>query len=512
MTTIWEPLDVSKAEIRLLTLYPSNKLTDRPECSLRIVSLNDRPYFEALSYVWGNPDVKVPIRLNQQQWFVTPNLESALRYLRHKDESVDLWVDAICINQQDLEERSNQVQLMEQIYTQASGVRAWLGESEFGVEEAFELLQQVRQKKEAKKMTVKGASLNASHIEKATGLAQRAWWNRVWVQQEASLNEKVTIHCGSISTDLNDIAHIADFDVDRQVHDIEGLSDTWRKFRETSQKNLMYGRVKRCESASSFLYNLASGLSLDASDSHDYIYGFLALAPSELRKVIKPDYGQSSEQTFIDLVLAVSSVTRNLQVLDFSGIDLQRDPDLPTWAPDWRKVTDQIPPLHEEDCGTPPIWLLASNGVSMDYVGRYHDSEMECRRVTPEDWLIYRDCTKMVKNITHGSNYDFTTSEDDLLAFRLDVNSGSVGRKLFRTDKDYIGAGPMEAREGDCVYILAGGSVPYILRPVESATRLGSFRYVGTSYVHGIMDGEAVIGADDASTTSRHGWSQVFLE
>ncbi|KAF4631122.1 hypothetical protein G7Y89_g7007 [Cudoniella acicularis] len=113
--------------IRLLKLRPG-LVNAVIKCELEVVDLEARPRFEALSYVWGNPNPPDIIICNGQQHFMTPNLALALRRLRSPYMNRTAWIDAICMNQEDLEERSQQVQLMRVIYSQAWRVIIWLGE------------------------------------------------------------------------------------------------------------------------------------------------------------------------------------------------------------------------------------------------------------------------------------------------------------------------------------------------------------------------------------------------
>src|SRR5277367_3175798 len=107
------PLVDPSNEIRLVTLHSA--LDDGYDiiCTLQSVSLDNVGEFEALSYVWGTPGRKLSILLNNQELKVTQNLAHALRHLRpaksNKFETRTLWVDAICIDQQNIDERNQQV-------------------------------------------------------------------------------------------------------------------------------------------------------------------------------------------------------------------------------------------------------------------------------------------------------------------------------------------------------------------------------------------------------------------
>lgn len=126
---LYSTLDVSDESIRVLTLLPAASSSARLRCHLTTVSLQTKPppIFEALSYVWGAPDFTEKIAINDRELQVTKSLDEALRRLRRRWHSRTVWVDQICINQDDLDERSSQVLLMGKIYTLAGRVVCWLG-------------------------------------------------------------------------------------------------------------------------------------------------------------------------------------------------------------------------------------------------------------------------------------------------------------------------------------------------------------------------------------------------
>jgi hypothetical protein len=129
----YRALDATKKEIRLLTLQPG-QWDDVVECRLHIVSLDDQPVYEALSYVWGGTPEKPPERaqviVDGVKTTATVSLERALRRLRPADEERSLWADALCINQNDVAERGKQVGLMADVYSTCSRCMIWLGEEE----------------------------------------------------------------------------------------------------------------------------------------------------------------------------------------------------------------------------------------------------------------------------------------------------------------------------------------------------------------------------------------------
>jgi len=139
--SLYQPLDASKREIRLIKLG-LNEGEDEIICKLIITTIENAPPYEALSYTWGSEKGKVPILVNGQTLEVTRNLYQALLALRRKYTRRNgklhtttgftrtLWIDAICINQASLGERTSQVRLMWSIYAKAREVVVYLGDEE----------------------------------------------------------------------------------------------------------------------------------------------------------------------------------------------------------------------------------------------------------------------------------------------------------------------------------------------------------------------------------------------
>ncbi|SPO04164.1 uncharacterized protein DNG_06847 [Cephalotrichum gorgonifer] len=116
--------------IRVLELHPALKATQPIQCSFREISLQDDTAsltYEALSYTWGSPQGTQPIQCEGGEILVTPNCEQALLHLRQKFKPRNLWIDAICINQQDTQEKNQQVTMMGDIYRSAGRTILWLG-------------------------------------------------------------------------------------------------------------------------------------------------------------------------------------------------------------------------------------------------------------------------------------------------------------------------------------------------------------------------------------------------
>ena len=137
---LYQYLRLPNAELfyRILTLYPALDFSATIRVSLRNISVayvavNSSSYgeFEALSYAWGDKNPTATIEFSDSSHLpIRENLESFLRYRRQHDHPIDLWIDAICINQDDAQEKSSQVQVMGRIYAISKRLSIWLGPPE----------------------------------------------------------------------------------------------------------------------------------------------------------------------------------------------------------------------------------------------------------------------------------------------------------------------------------------------------------------------------------------------
>lgn len=137
---MYDALDVERHEIRLLRILPAQETLNQIECVISPLSLHDDPIYNALSYVWGDPNITITISVNGQPFPATKNLAAALHGLRAKGVDGLLWVDAICIDQSSIEEKNQQVPLMRDIYVKAQKTLVWLGEGSEQGHLAFKLL------------------------------------------------------------------------------------------------------------------------------------------------------------------------------------------------------------------------------------------------------------------------------------------------------------------------------------------------------------------------------------
>ena len=129
------PLTPSR-QIRLLRLYAGAEAYEL--CGeLMHISLEETPPFTALSYAWGESQPQKAILCSGLKIEIGPSLHSALRHLRQPASETVIWADALCINQEDILERNQQVRMMGDIYAAAHSTAIWLGEESDEVKMAF---------------------------------------------------------------------------------------------------------------------------------------------------------------------------------------------------------------------------------------------------------------------------------------------------------------------------------------------------------------------------------------
>ncbi|KAI1344015.1 heterokaryon incompatibility protein-domain-containing protein [Xylariaceae sp. FL0016] len=220
----YHKLSSMKRRIRLLRLKPGGLLNPEITCELFEVQYDrnniardvseqtssssssdsdddakGRPIeYEALSWCWGDSTKDCGIRLEgkkDRRLAVTRDLALALKYLRltHKDRI--LWIDALCINQADHEERNHQVQMMSRIYHCAEQTCIWLGEDNDDSATAISFIHDIMKLENFDAMSSNRE--NAPKWQSLLLFMQRPWFSRRWVVQEVSLARKATIYCGS---------------------------------------------------------------------------------------------------------------------------------------------------------------------------------------------------------------------------------------------------------------------------------------------------------------------------
>jgi hypothetical protein len=360
--------------------------------------------FEAMSYCWESDIRERKIVLNNALFDVPKNLEVMLQRLRALPDSkvgMRFWIDALCINQGDIEEKNNQVRLMQEIYLSAFAVIVWLGDTAEGSDDAVEFILSVteyglgKENVEAgyvRSIPLKGRKLQVlnRHLpwKELFSLFTRNYWRRLWIIQELALNHNMTLFmCGDRHISRSMIQRICSFcseyidpldqlilESDMLKTDFPGFinGSTWDALTQVqtlvhlSSHNTSNGAQSRA------LLDRVLDLARRANVTQpcDKIYGLLGILIDTISGCIIPDYTLSQRQVYTQF----AKVLFKSDKLDvgLSWCSFNRDSTVPSWVPDWTKPF----PRHH-------VRWLRMRKTSGNMVGAWQISDDDLRLSSP---------------------------------------------------------------------------------------------------------------------------------
>ncbi|KAK3324583.1 heterokaryon incompatibility protein-domain-containing protein [Cercophora scortea] len=306
-------------------------------CEMSIIPLSEAEHFDALSYVWGDPKVKTGSMIcNGFQMDITHNLWAALSQIWSTWPDKRLWVDAVCINQDDIPERNQQVTMMGDIYRTAQCVVVWLGASTTKSDAFFDILDKTSRTLDVSGgEDVNGDSGTRTPLKDqdigslSREILSRPWFERAWTLQEIQLARKATICCGP---------RHAGFDVFLQT--VDGYNRQQVAESYCGGDNLHVPIIPPSDEDGTLFYHLAETSTRVASDPRDKLYSLLSLLPKELYEFIEVDYSLSTEETIIWASRICIEIDEETGCLADAGLENQEDRSLPSWAIDWRARHD----------------------------------------------------------------------------------------------------------------------------------------------------------------------------
>jgi tetratricopeptide (TPR) repeat protein len=351
---IYRPLSLDSRQIRRAYITKGGR-SDPLEATLLRTSLDALPSYEALSYVWGKDQSVGKLTLNGHCIDITPNLQGVLVQLRSSTEDRLIWIDAICINQEDPKERSKQVQLMREIYSNARRVIVWLGEEAEDTKAGVEFLKALEvhpSPKEHAADALRTAPSDLTAMLNGIGelLLNRSYWNRLWIVQEVMCAKDLVVHCGSLTVGYEILGKIYNIILEAVGVLIQERHPATPRYLRIVNQLLSGG------GQSSWRKPTSTGMPLEellrshwlseCSDPKDRIYALLGI--SSLRKSTHPglkvDYSQSTSEVYRGATRAIVEETGRLDVLCLvteAGTHAvtktyrARQPFLPSWVPDW---------------------------------------------------------------------------------------------------------------------------------------------------------------------------------
>jgi hypothetical protein len=308
-----------KKSIRLLTIEPSRNYNSLVICHLRVVSIGKDLEYEALSYTWGDPKDRAPICVGGEETLVTKNLAAALHALRDPTETRTLWIDAICINQEDLDEKSFQVPMMTLIYKSCSRTIIWLGESDKDSRKAFKIIRE-------------GAR---EYPREVSSVLRRQWFRRMWIIQEVSLAPKAFVQCGKDGVDWEKLA--AAVALVPQLGSMVNPNGSGAHLHPAFFPRILNAARKRIQDGTPFDLHeaLRCFQPFDATMPVDKVFGILGLISDP--SLVQVDYKLSPQEVYTRVAVRTITHTKSLDIF----LDCQQQtqghqlPDLPSWVPDW---------------------------------------------------------------------------------------------------------------------------------------------------------------------------------
>jgi hypothetical protein len=323
--------------IRCIRLLNVSSINGRLVYNLFAVNLDNPPRFFALSYTWDGQQSDQDLICDASTLKVSRNVSKILPYLYKYLGPVSIWIDAVCINQDDESEKNIQVPMMQEIYTKTSKSIVWLGESDSNIDEAMRVIPTLIPIINASKNIQEALPNRTSTVWTGIhSLLTKSWFERVWIFQEAVLPDDVDCMCGQNILPLETMiglvlalrkASLLDWVSGGSSNTPAGV---WRlHFIET------YKRWRSVGEHFSFGALVDMGAEWSSYDPRDKIYGLLGLAEDSVRAQIKVDY-QSKTPRDLSLEVAEHEIANEpmIAVLHFS-CKRPRAADLPSWCPNF---------------------------------------------------------------------------------------------------------------------------------------------------------------------------------
>ena len=372
-----------QTEIRLLCLLPG-RFSDPIFCTTSVIKLAEAAgKYDALSYCWGSQDRGRPIFCDTASYSITPNLESALKRLRAPDVARNLWIDQLCIDQDSLQEKEQQLELMADIFRQSRKLLIWLGDDGDDSRKAYKTIECLLRLDPTASHGIKNVNKDATQqMQRSIALDQlkshglpgrkdacwqelrsflsRPWFSRIWTIQEAAVATDTEFLWGKES--LLSWKSMISVIVSIREHlprTLLGSDIIFRGLPADSVYRISATKQTLDDPTRPDLFNLALAYkAYGATRPQDKLYALLNLSNSP--KAV--DYGQSSETNFHKMAyqnisqvyleisrrpedlsqqqwhpypgIAQGPHLRMVALICAAGIANQQLP-LPSWVPDW---------------------------------------------------------------------------------------------------------------------------------------------------------------------------------
>ncbi|KAE9378931.1 HET-domain-containing protein [Stipitochalara longipes BDJ] len=424
------------------------------------VKVSELPSYRALSYTWGAAsDPLHSVLINGQDFKVKENLWQALVHLQPKRGALLIWIDAICINQEDTRERNEQVRMMRTVYQTAEEVFVWLGLEEEDSYRAMQFLQNMDRCAGEYSLTLElfKAPDIGENLEALATLYDRDYWYRVWIVQEMVLANHIWVHCGNAFVSWSAfekawkfICRTSPRSEIAQICFGTSSAITFISIRTTTSGPMLIVETReQFKKRELGLLEIVSVNSLrEASDPRDLIYGILGIVNVKASIEIGVDYSNSVARVYRDFAKLVILDSKRLDILLLVHNDGSNMEGLPSWVPDWSKALKRHMHLHRRSMlinrglwdadrlRTPQCSFAGEDrfvviaGLNIGCISRTRasaykgeDDKLECIADTFFDWLS-------IINNTGGDMYENALALAEILAAGKYRSKGRYRSKL----------------------------------------------------------------------------------
>ncbi|KAL1386690.1 heterokaryon incompatibility protein-domain-containing protein [Phyllosticta capitalensis] len=329
---------------RILEILPGQD-GEPLRCNIIHVSMDEKPEYEALSYVWSLGKATIYCGSSNAIFRVSVTCLRALKYLRLRDKSRNLWIDAICINQEDspaaIEEKDQQVKMMHKIYENASRVLIYpMGLHKLQTWDVCILLRLVnvqvddrhqekvpipRQYQDVARSLDKDYDRSELFIPEVYAIARRMeWFSRTWVIQEAALAKKAIMILEKAEVPFHKI--------------LDQFMKTFKPHDEFRERLLIHASLKKTSTPRPSLLQLAySSRCAKATRPEDKLCALVGIASDREHFQSAISYGKSLATVFADFSQRFINQTRNLDLLSVVR-ECPPSEDFPSWAVQWHTM------------------------------------------------------------------------------------------------------------------------------------------------------------------------------
>ncbi|KAJ1325675.1 HET domain-containing protein [Microdochium nivale] len=378
------PLANDGKSIRVLRLLPGSRDAGL-EGSLEVHDLETTSSspFTALSYVWGvpsGPGDSFSIRLGERNMAITENLHHALRSLRSLHTPITLWVDALCINQGDDDEKSYQVGLMTHIYRQATALRIYLGDEGPRTDSLVEFVSRTRQPQESfsdilTRLSLQTGDVMAGYLD----LCFRPWWLRVWVQQEHAMAScDPTFVLGQLS--FSSLHFLVDATMLYEEASARLLPFQHLEIIDTQMSVPLRGVLRQLKHIQTVVGNrgnellrksshgfqtpstlLKESALLHCTDARDRIYGLRVFLDPVAQRAFYPNYKLSHRRVFEQLAAWVLIMDNCVDIYCWYPYKLPHP--APSWVPDFSRPAETMDEGSATQVGRPDEAIAIHGGI-----------------------------------------------------------------------------------------------------------------------------------------------------